>query len=90
MKDLQRWTVVFKALANINRLKMISFLHKKGRLNVGDIAEELKISVTATSNHLVMLQKLQVLTSEGKDGHVFYTFNSQMPPEFAKPIKLYT
>lgn len=89
MKDLQRWTIVFKALANINRLKIISLLNTKKSMNVGDIAEELKISVTATSNHLIMLQKLQVLETEGKDGHVFYSLNSKMPVEFAKPIKLY-
>lgn len=88
MKNLQRWTIVFKALSNINRLKIISLLTARRKMNVGDIAESLKISVTATSNHLIMLQKLEVLEVEGKDGHVFYALNPQMPRDFAHAVRL--
>jgi len=90
MINVQRWTVVFKALSNINRLKIISLLSTKKSVNVGDIADALKISVTATSNHLVLLQKLEVLEAEGKEGHVFYSLNSHMPQEFVRPIKLFS
>jgi len=90
MKDMPRWTIVFKALSNINRLKILTLLSTKGKLHVTDIAEALKISLTATSNHLIMLQKLDVLETEGKDGHVFYELNPQMPQDFAKNIKLFT
>ena len=89
MRNLPRWTVVFKALSNINRLKILSLLTSTRQMNVGDIAEALKISVTATSNHLIMLQKLDVLQTEGKNGHVFYARNPGIPQDFAKAIKLF-
>lgn len=88
MKNVTRWSVVFKALSNINRLKIIALLRARKEMNVGDIAEALRISVTATSNHLIMLQKLEVLAAVGKDGHVFYSLNAHMPQDFSQVIKL--
>ena len=89
MKDAQRWTIVFKALSNLNRLKILTLLSARRRMNVGDIAGTLKISITATSNHLIMLQKLDVLEVEGKDGHVFYSLNARMPQDFARTTRLF-
>src|SRR3989344_987173 len=89
MKDMQRWTIVFKALSNLNRLKIVILLSTRRKMNVGDIAEALRISVTATSNHLIMLQKLGVLGVEGRDGHVFYSLNSRMPQDFTKTVRLF-
>ena len=90
MKNMPRWTIIFKALSNINRLKILNLLKSRGKMHVSDIAESLKISITATSNNLVMLQKLDVLETEGKDGQVFYELNARMPQDFAKNIKLFT
>ncbi len=57
-------------------------------MNVGEIAEKLKISFNATSNHLAILKNLDVLEGEGKKGHVIYSLNSQMPADFRKTISL--
>jgi len=86
--NAKRWTIVFKAMANVNRLKIIGLLSGGEKMNVGEIAASLKISVTATSNHLVMLHKLGVLEAEGKTGHVFYGLEPELPQDFAKAIKL--
>ncbi len=87
---MKRWTIVFKALANVNRLKIIKLLSDGRKMNVGEITASLKISFTATSNHLIMLQKLDVLEADGKDGHIFYSLNLDLPSDFAKAIKLFT
>jgi len=84
---MKRWTVVFRALANINRLKIIKMLADGRKMNVGDIAEDLKISFKATSNHLAILKNLDVLEAQGVDGHVFYSINSQMPKDFQKIVE---
>jgi len=84
---MKRWTVVFRALANINRLKIIKMLAGGRKMNVGDIAEGLNISFKATSNHLAMLKNLDVLEAVGVEGHVFYSVNSQMPKDFQKIIE---
>lgn len=81
---MKRWTVVFRTLSNINRLKIIEMLSDGRKMNVGDIAKDLKISFKAVSNHLAMLKNLDILEAQGAAGHVFYSLNSQMPNDFRK------
>lgn len=81
---MKRWTIIFRALANINRMKIISILSDGRKMNVTDIAQSLHISFKATSNHLVILKNLDVIESEGSSGHVFYTINKNMPSDFKK------
>jgi len=84
---MKRWELIFKALANSNRLKIIKMLQNK-KMNVGQITEGLDISFVSTSRHLVLLRNFEVIQSEGKDGHVFYFLNPQIPPDFKKVINL--
>lgn len=88
MKNTKRWTIIFRALANVNRLKIIHMLSDGRRMNVTDIASELEISFKATSNHLAMLKSLDVLEARGVSGHVFYFLNPQMPQDFRGAIAL--
>ena len=81
---MKRWVIIFRALANINRLKIVSILFDGRKMNVSDIAQSLRISFKATSNHLVMLKNLDVMESEGSSGHVFYSINKNMPNDFKK------
>ena len=85
---MKRWTVIFRALANINRLKTIKMLASGRKMNVGDIAEDLEISFKATSNHLAILKNLDVLDAQGVEGHVFYSINLQMPKDFQRIIEI--
>lgn len=87
-QNLRRWTVVFRVLANINRLKIIKMLYGERRMNVTEIADELKISFKATSNHLAMLRNLGVLEAQGTAGHVFYCLNPDLPGDFRAAVKL--
>lgn len=86
---MKRWTTIFKALANINRLKIIKMLYSGAVLNVSQIAKELNISLHATSKHLIILQNLDVLDSTGKQGHVFYGFGKELPSDLKKAIKIF-
>jgi len=85
---MRRWEIVFKALANINRLKIIRMLHKGEKMNVTEISDELKISFMGTSRHLNLLKTLGVFATEGRDGHVFYYLAPDMPKDFQKVIKI--
>ena len=85
--NTKRWTVVFRALANINRLKIIEMLSDGRKMNVGEISEDLGISFKATSNHLALLKNLDVLEAQGTAGHVFYSANPQMPNDFQKILR---
>ena len=85
---MKRWTVVFRVLANINRLKIIKLLADGRKMSVTDIAEDIEISFKATSNHLALLKNLDVLETLGTSGHVFYSFNRQLPKDFRKIIEI--
>jgi DNA-binding transcriptional ArsR family regulator len=85
---MKRWTVIFRTLANINRLKIIKLLIDGRKMNVTDITENLGISFKATSNHLALLKNLDVLEAQGTEGHVFYSFNRQLPRDFQKIIEI--
>ena len=87
---MKRWSIIFKALGNINRLKITVLLTKAGRMAVSDIAKKLKISVKSASKNLVLLQQLDVLESVGRSGHVYYEINHQMPADMRKTLKLFT
>jgi len=87
---MNRWETIFKTLANVNRLKIIRLLSDKPKLNVSDISEHLKISFSATSRHLIILQRVDVLIAEGSAGHVFYSLNREMPKDFRFAVRLFS
>jgi DNA-binding transcriptional ArsR family regulator len=86
---MKRWTIVFRALANINRLKIIKLLSKGETLTVTNLAEELKISLKATSQHLRILHNLDVLESVGTQGHVIYSLSKNLPSDIKDSIRLF-
>jgi DNA-binding transcriptional ArsR family regulator len=87
--NMQRWELIFKSLANINRLKIIKILSNNDRLDVGSISEKLKISFKATSQHLIILKNVGALESIGEKGRVHYLLNSDLPKDFARAIALF-
>lgn len=86
---VKRWTQIFKAFGNPNRVLIVKILSKGAKMNVGDIAGKLKISVKATSKHLIILSNLDVLNSVGQHNHVFYELNSDIPTDAHEAIKLF-
>jgi len=91
MKDIKHWVQIFKMFSNVNRVKIIKFLsEKKKPMNVTDIAEELDISFKSASKHLILLDRLDVLDSKGKDGHVFYVMNGDMPKDIKRIVTIFT
>ena len=85
----KRWVNIFKALGNINRIKIIQMLSGGKSMNVTEIADEIKVSIKSTSRHLAILRNLDLLESEGRDGHVFYSLSKPVPADFKQAIKLF-
>ncbi|MBU3968597.1 metalloregulator ArsR/SmtB family transcription factor [Patescibacteria group bacterium] len=54
----------YKALANRRRLEIIHYLTKESKANVGQIAEQIKLSFNATSKHLNVLKNNEFIESE--------------------------
>lgn len=85
----KRWVNIFKALGNINRIKIIKMLVDGKSMTVTDIAKKIGVSLKSTSRHLFILKNLELLESEGKNGHVFYSMNENAPTDFGQAIKLF-
>lgn len=61
MKNIKRWTVVFRTLSNVNRLKIIEMLLGGQKMNVSEITRSLGVSFKSTSNHLAILKNLDIV-----------------------------
>lgn len=86
--NIKRWGVVFRILANPNRLRIVKLLMSGEKLSVTDIAEKLEISFKSLSNHLALLKNLDVVEFRGSEGHVFYWLNRELPEDFRKAINI--
>jgi len=68
-KDLEK---VLKALANRRRLAIVKVLKDMREAHVGYIADEINLSFTTTSRHLVIMERAGVLEKTQRDKQVFY------------------
>lgn len=68
---------VLKSLADETRLKIVTYLQTQGERNVGDIADDMNLTISTTSRHLKLLAKTGILHMR-RDGTMrYYTVNSQ-------------
>ncbi|MFA5838371.1 MAG: metalloregulator ArsR/SmtB family transcription factor [Candidatus Paceibacterota bacterium] len=78
-KQFKKVETSIKAIANYRRLAIVSLLKKNGEMSVGDIAEELKISIQAISKHLKLLERADILSSDQRGLLVYYFLNKPLP-----------
>lgn len=83
---IKKWTKIFKILGNENRLKIIKILYPTQELAVGEIADQINLSLKATSKHLINLANLDILQSRGKNGQVYYSISSTLEDRIKKII----
>ncbi len=86
---MKRWTQIFKALANINRLAILKLLSDNTERHVTTIASHIHVTLAGTSRHLRILSNLYILNEIGKDGHVFYSLNPKMPVDIRKVVDFF-
>jgi len=79
---------IFKALGDPKRLQIIKLLASamEESLCVSDIAEKLKISQPAASQHIKILKNLKILEANRKGFRVFYTIDSDILKEYKKEV----
>jgi DNA-binding transcriptional ArsR family regulator len=72
-----RLHILFDALGEPNRCNMFRLFIKNTNLNVGEVAELLDITVPLASQHLKMLENLNVLGRRKIGREVFYKINDE-------------
>lgn len=86
----KKWVIIFKALGNANRMKIIGMLRVGNLMNVTEISEKIGISLKSTSKNLIILQNLNILESEGKNNHVWYRLNQSLPKDIKRAVSLFS
>ena len=74
--DQEQITKFFTAMGDPIRLQIIFLLREKP-LNVGEIANQFKISRPAISHHLKVLKEAKILQSEKMGQEVYYSMNKK-------------
>ncbi len=82
MKEIER---ILKALANRRRLAILRFLKNQREASVGDIADNIKLSFKATSKHLNILARVDLVDKDQRSLLVFYSL-ADNPNIFVKSL----
>lgn len=69
-----------KAVANKRRLAILAFLKKKKTASVAEVADNIKLSFTSTSKHLLILSAADILEKEQVSLQMFYRIADSQPP----------
>ena len=72
MIDFAEAALCLKTIAHPHRLEMIHYLIEHGKASVGELAEELSIESSATSEHLTLLKDRDLLFSTKEGRKVYY------------------
>ncbi len=70
-------TSIFKVLADKQRRDILVML-KKGRMNAGEIAEELGITPAALSYHLKLLKGADLIMEYKQKNFIYYEINTSV------------
>jgi ArsR family transcriptional regulator len=75
--------IVFKALNDATRRKILEMLQKKD-LTAGEIAEQFQMSFPSISHHLDLLKQAQLVTTKKEGQFIFYSLNTTVMDEIVK------
>jgi ArsR family transcriptional regulator, virulence genes transcriptional regulator len=73
MKYLEK---ILKALGNKRRLAILALLKKQKEATVGDISQVIKLSFTATSQHLAILRSVDIVERDQRSLEVYYSLGT--------------
>lgn len=81
--------LVFKALNDPIRRKILELLKKKGDMSAGEIAEQFDISKPSISHHLDLLKQAGLVEVMREGQYLYYSLNTTIIDELMKwTIKL--
>ncbi len=77
-KELEK---LFRVLGNKRRIQIVKLLIKKTELTVSDIADNINLSLKATSRHLMQLFHIDILKKDQRSKNVYYRISDSLNPE---------
>lgn len=70
--------LLFKALANRRRLRILRYLMKHGEKSVSDISAIIGVSFKSSSKHLKVLLNAKLVSEKKKGFYVLYTISESL------------
>ena len=77
-----------KVLDNRRRLAILNLLRKRKDVNVSDVADTIRLSLTSTSRHLNMLERMGFVEKEQRSLNVYYRITSNPADSLREVLKL--
>ncbi len=84
-KELEK---ILKAVASKRRIEILRFIRAKREISVGDIAEEVRISIKAASKHLRVLYIAGFVEREQQGALALYRIADDIPETARKTLAL--
>jgi len=72
MKDLPLLEKYYKVLVSRKRLHILLYLKRKHSATVGELADEIKLTKFATSQHLRILRHLNIVVARKRQSYITY------------------
>lgn len=73
--DLRKAVLVLRAVNHDLRQQMIQLLREHGRLTVTDIYVKLRLEQSVASQHLAILRRASVVSTERQGKYIYYSIN---------------
>ncbi|MCK5084961.1 MAG: helix-turn-helix transcriptional regulator [Candidatus Pacebacteria bacterium] len=87
--DLKYLEKILKAMANSRRLAILRYLKFHKEASVGEMANEINLSIKATSKHMGILSALDILEKDQRNLQVFYRISSNKNSLFKHLLSIF-
>lgn len=82
--ELRKAKMLFSTLNHKLRLKILQFIHKKKQTTVTPIYQTLKLEQSVTSQHLGILRRAGIVTTQKEGKFIYYSVNYQRLEEIQR------
>jgi DNA-binding transcriptional ArsR family regulator len=74
---LKKASIIYRAINNKVRLQIMQYLHDNKKLTVTSLYGKLRLDQSATSQHLAILRKAELVNTERDGKCIYYSINYQ-------------
>jgi DNA-binding transcriptional ArsR family regulator len=75
--QLRKAALVYRSVNHPLRQQMLRLIHQKGSITVTDLYVKLRLEQAVASQHLAILRRSNIVSTERKAKNIFYSVNYQ-------------
>ena len=85
--NIDKASSLLRAFAHPLRIRLLAYIHGKGKINVNKIYSDLKLEQSITSQHLKILRDEKLVLSERDARFIYYSLNYEKIGNIAEVLK---